>query len=155
MLTLSFPEESLFTRALCEISRFARNYTRCFGQHLCYSPKIAKRLARYIIFLYLCIVYAQYRNTAPQQPSDTDETGRGGGARNALRINQLTTINNQTNQTRQETMKRFSTFLAALLCTATAIFADGPFRNHRYDSFKVLNVTSDNKIGRASCRERV
>ena len=34
--------------------------------------------------------------------------------------------------------KRFSTFLAALLCTATAIFADGPFRNHRYDSFKVL-----------------
>ena len=35
-------------------------------------------------------------------------------------------------------MKRFSTFLAALLCTATAIFADGPFRNHRYDSFKVL-----------------
>ena len=41
-------------------------------------------------------------------------------------------------------MKRFSTFLAALLCTATAIFADGPFRNHRYDSFKALNVTSDN-----------
>ncbi|MBQ5626881.1 MAG: hypothetical protein IIU97_02095, partial [Bacteroidaceae bacterium] len=35
-------------------------------------------------------------------------------------------------------MKRFSTFLAALLCTAAAIFADGPFRNHRYDSFKVL-----------------
>ena len=34
--------------------------------------------------------------------------------------------------------KRFSTFLAVLLCTATAIFADGPFRNHRYDSFKVL-----------------
>ena len=43
-------------------------------------------------------------------------------------------------------MKRFSTFLAALLCTATAIFADGPFRNHRYDSFKVLNVTSDNIV---------
>ena len=41
-------------------------------------------------------------------------------------------------------MKRFSTFLAALLCTAAAIFADGPFRNHRYDSFKALNVTSDN-----------
>ena len=43
-------------------------------------------------------------------------------------------------------MKRFSTFLAALLCTVTAIFADGPFRNHRYDSFKVLNVTSDNIV---------
>ena len=43
-------------------------------------------------------------------------------------------------------MKRFSTFLAALLCTATAIFADGPFRNHRYDSFKVLDVTSDNIV---------
>ncbi|MBR5576459.1 MAG: exo-alpha-sialidase [Bacteroidaceae bacterium] len=41
-------------------------------------------------------------------------------------------------------MKRFSTFLAVLLCTAAAIFADGPFRNHRYDSFKTLNVTSDN-----------
>ena len=41
-------------------------------------------------------------------------------------------------------MKRFSTFLAVLLCTAAAIFADGPFRNHRYDSFKALNVTSDN-----------
>ncbi len=43
-------------------------------------------------------------------------------------------------------MKRFSTFLAALLCTVTAIFADGPFRNHRYDSFKVLDVTSDNIV---------
>ena len=43
-------------------------------------------------------------------------------------------------------MKRISTFLAALLCTATAIFADGPFRNHRYDSFKVLDVTSDNIV---------
>ena len=43
-------------------------------------------------------------------------------------------------------MKRISTFLAALLCTATAIFADGPFRNHRYDSFKVLDVTNDNIV---------
>ena len=43
-------------------------------------------------------------------------------------------------------MKRLSTFLAALLFTVTAIFADGPFRNHRYDSFKVLNVTSDNIV---------
>ena len=32
----SFPEESLFTRALCEISRFARNDTRRFGQLLYY-----------------------------------------------------------------------------------------------------------------------
>ena len=41
-------------------------------------------------------------------------------------------------------MKRLLTFLVALLCTAAAIFADEPFRNHRYDSFKILNVTSDN-----------
>ena len=44
------------------------------------------------------------------------------------------------------TMKRVSTFLAALLCTASAIFADLPFRNHRYDSFKVLDVTSENIV---------
>ena len=43
-------------------------------------------------------------------------------------------------------MKRFSTFLAALLCTASVIFADGPFRNHRYDSVKVLDVTSDDIV---------
>ena len=43
-------------------------------------------------------------------------------------------------------MKRVSTFLVALLSTVTAIFADLPFRNHRYDSFKVLNVTSDNIV---------
>lgn len=43
-------------------------------------------------------------------------------------------------------MKRVSTFLAALLCTASAIFADLPFRNHRYDSFKVLDVTSENIV---------
>ena len=43
-------------------------------------------------------------------------------------------------------MKRISTFLAALLCTASVIFADGPFRNHRYDSFKALEVTSDNIV---------
>ena len=41
-------------------------------------------------------------------------------------------------------MKRISTFIVALLCAVTAVFADAPFRNHRYDSFKVLNVTSDN-----------
>ena len=43
-------------------------------------------------------------------------------------------------------MKRVSTFLVALLCTATTIFADEPFRNHRYDAFKVLPVTSDNIV---------
>ena len=43
-------------------------------------------------------------------------------------------------------MKRLATLLAALLCVTTAIFADLPFRNHRYDSFKVLNVTSDNIV---------
>jgi lysophospholipase L1-like esterase len=41
-------------------------------------------------------------------------------------------------------MKRFSTFIALLLCTVTAVLADGPFRNHRYDSFKALSVTNEN-----------
>ncbi len=41
-------------------------------------------------------------------------------------------------------MKKISTFIVALLCAVTAVFADAPFRNHRYDSFKVLNVTSEN-----------
>ena len=40
-------------------------------------------------------------------------------------------------------MKRISTFLVALLCTATILFADAPFRNHRYDAFKVLPVNSE------------
>ena len=43
-------------------------------------------------------------------------------------------------------MKRVSTFLAALLCTAIAIFADLPFRNHRYDAFKTLPVTSEHVV---------
>ena len=43
-------------------------------------------------------------------------------------------------------MKRLSTILVALLCTMSTIFADAPFRNHRYDSFKVLDVTSDNIV---------
>ncbi len=43
-------------------------------------------------------------------------------------------------------MKRVSTFLAALLFTASAIFADLPFRNHRYDAFKPLPVTEDNIV---------
>ena len=41
-------------------------------------------------------------------------------------------------------MKRISTFIALLLCAVTAVLADGPFRNHRYDSFKALSVTSEN-----------
>ena len=41
-------------------------------------------------------------------------------------------------------MKRISTFIVALLCAVTTVLADGPFRNHRYDSFKALSVTSDN-----------
>ncbi len=40
-------------------------------------------------------------------------------------------------------MKRFSTILVALLCTVSTIFADLPFRNHRYDAFKVLPVNSE------------
>ena len=43
-------------------------------------------------------------------------------------------------------MKRVSTLLAVLLCTATTIFADLPFRNYRYDAFKPLPVTSDNIV---------
>ena len=43
-------------------------------------------------------------------------------------------------------MKRFSTFIALLLCAVTAVLADLPFRNHRYDSFKALPVTSDNIV---------
>ncbi len=43
-------------------------------------------------------------------------------------------------------MKRFSTFIALLLFAVTAVLADGPFRNHRYDSFKVLSVTGDNIV---------
>lgn len=40
-------------------------------------------------------------------------------------------------------MKRVSTFLAVMLCAVAAIFADAPFRNHRYDAFKVLPVNSE------------
>ena len=43
-------------------------------------------------------------------------------------------------------MKRFSTFIALLLFAVTAVLADGPFRNHRYDSFKVLSVSGDNIV---------
>ena len=41
-------------------------------------------------------------------------------------------------------MKRISTFIVLLLCTVSTVLADGPFRNHRYDSFKALSVTSEN-----------
>ena len=43
-------------------------------------------------------------------------------------------------------MKRVSTLLVAILCAVAAIFADAPFRNHRYDAFKTLPVTSDNIV---------
>ena len=43
-------------------------------------------------------------------------------------------------------MKRISTFIVALLCAVTTVLADGPFRNHRYDSFKVLSVTDNNIV---------
>lgn len=43
-------------------------------------------------------------------------------------------------------MKRLSTFLAVMLCAITTIFADLPFRNHRYDAFKVLPVTSEHIV---------
>ena len=43
-------------------------------------------------------------------------------------------------------MKRVSTLLVAMLCTAIAIFADAPFRNHRYDAFKVLPVNSEQTV---------
>lgn len=43
-------------------------------------------------------------------------------------------------------MKRVSTFLAVLLCAITTIFADAPFRNHRYDAFKVLPVNSEQTV---------
>ena len=43
-------------------------------------------------------------------------------------------------------MKRFSTFIVALLCAVSTVLADGPFRNHRYDSFKAMSVKGDNIV---------
>ncbi len=43
-------------------------------------------------------------------------------------------------------MKRISTILVALLCAVSTIFADLPFRNHRYDAFKVLPVNSEQTV---------
>lgn len=43
-------------------------------------------------------------------------------------------------------MRKFLTVIATLLLTVSVAFADGPFRNHRYDAFKVLPVTSDDIV---------
>ena len=43
-------------------------------------------------------------------------------------------------------MKKISTLLVALLCTTATIFADAPFRNHRYDAFKVLPVNAEHIV---------
>ena len=43
-------------------------------------------------------------------------------------------------------MKRFSTFIVALLCAVSTVLADGPFRNHRYDSFKAMSVKGENIV---------
>ncbi len=40
-------------------------------------------------------------------------------------------------------MKKIFTFILATLMVATLAFADEPFRNHRYDAFKVLPVNSE------------
>lgn len=43
-------------------------------------------------------------------------------------------------------MKKIFTLLVLCLFLAQAAWADGPFRNHRYDAFKVLRVKSDNIV---------
>ncbi len=43
-------------------------------------------------------------------------------------------------------MRKFLTVFSTLLLTVGIAFADGPFRNHRYDAFKVLPVTSDDIV---------
>lgn len=43
-------------------------------------------------------------------------------------------------------MKRFATLLACFLASTVLVFADLPFRNHRYDTFKVLDVASDHIV---------
>ncbi len=42
--------------------------------------------------------------------------------------------------------KRLATLLAILLTIVTGAWADGPFRNHRYDSFKTLPAVSTNDV---------
>ena len=44
--------------------------------------------------------------------------------------------------TKLKQLKCMLCLILALVCNVA--WADGPFRNHRYDSFKILNVTSDN-----------
>lgn len=43
-------------------------------------------------------------------------------------------------------MKRTLTTLLSCLLLLTTAWADGPFRNHRYDAFKALKVNSDNIV---------
>ena len=43
-------------------------------------------------------------------------------------------------------MKRLATLLACFLASTVLVFADLPFRNHRYDTFKVLDVASDHIV---------
>ena len=43
-------------------------------------------------------------------------------------------------------MKRFFTLFICALLSTVAVFADGPFRNHRYDSFKVLSTNSESIV---------
>ena len=43
-------------------------------------------------------------------------------------------------------MKRLATLLACFLTSTVLVFADLPFRNHRYDTFKVLDVASDHIV---------
>lgn len=43
-------------------------------------------------------------------------------------------------------MKRFATLLACFIASTVLVFADLPFRNHRYDTFKVLDVASDHIV---------
>ena len=43
-------------------------------------------------------------------------------------------------------MKKLLTLLFCALLSTAAVFADGPFRNHRYDSFKVLSTNSESIV---------
>ena len=43
-------------------------------------------------------------------------------------------------------MKKFFTLLICALLSTATMFADGPFRNHRYDSFKVLSTNSESIV---------
>ncbi len=43
-------------------------------------------------------------------------------------------------------MKKFFTLLICALLSTATMFADGPFRNHRYDSFKVLSTNNESIV---------